>query len=57
MATVAEHDCTCGRQANNRVTLAQAAKDSDTSKESILDRILNPDEKAFVEVASFQSSI
>jgi len=40
-----------------RVSLRQAAKDSDTASASILDRILTPGDKQRVEVASFQSSI
>lgn len=40
-----------------RVLLRQAAKDSDTAAASILDRILDPEQRASVEVAAFQSSV
>lgn len=40
-----------------RILLARAARDSDTAKPSILDRILTPGQRASVEVAAFQSSV
>lgn len=40
-----------------RILLARAARDSDTAAPSILDRILDPEQRASVDVASFQSSI
>ena len=40
-----------------RVSLRQAAKDSDTAALSVLDRILDPEQRASVEVAAFQSSV
>ena len=59
-STRPRHDATpaADHQADHmRVSLAQAAKDSDTASASILDRILAPGDKQRVEVASFQSSI
>ena len=40
-----------------RAPLLQAAKDSDTAAPSILNRILDPEQRASVEVAASQSSV
>ena len=40
-----------------RVSLRQAAKDSDTAAASILDRVIPAADRQRVEVAAFQSSV